>query len=140
MNHPSLAMHQRILEKTFTPPLREVAPQHPVIVTSFFCETPAGWGGNLLRIDRCAQWYIIRLSLQSQVSRAVDSHTHIHFSTLHCTTQLLTNNLAHRGMWLNAEAEGEQVLLNHKLLQGSRAPAPHPTITIIVIITIAFLL
>lgn len=100
----------------------------------FFCEMPAGWGGNLLWIDRCAQWYIIRLSLFNPRSAELLTHTHIHFSSLRCTTQLLTNNWTHRGMWLNAEEEGEELLLNHKLLQGSRAPAPHPAITIIVII------
>lgn len=77
---------------------------------------------------------------QSQISGAVDSHTHIHFSTLHCTTQPLTNNLTHCGMWLNAKAQREQVLMNHKQPQDSRAPAPHITLTIIIIIIPSFAL
>lgn len=62
------------------------------------------------------------------------------FSTLRCTTQPLTNNLTRCGMWLNAEVEEEQVLMNHKQPQDCRAPAPRITVTIILIIIPPFAL
>lgn len=43
-------------------------------------------------------------------------------------------------MWLNAEVEEEQVLMNHKQPQDCRAPAPRITVTIILIIIPPFAL
>lgn len=79
----------------------------------------------------------MQLFPRSEISGAVDTHTHTSLSPPSTArTQPLTNNLTGSGMWLNTRAEGEQVLMNHKQPQDSGAPAPHITVTIIVIIII----